>query len=532
MATYGRDSKGEYKIRDDGTKVYRTPENTKYFPTDYGGTAGWSTGGSASSGSGTSGTNKSSSGSKSSSKSSGSSGGGSWNYNDQNWNDASWVNSYINHMISQGDAARAAGQDYMKYYNEAQRVKDASIQKGVLPPYNYVGGSTGGGNSPSGGEGGQQQFQGLDAWIAEALKMQQGMMGWEAPQYNFEPVPRLSYEEAVSRARAYIDPLYADLEQQAAEQALKDGVARGLNDAALQGFVQEARLRVQEARGQALTAYAENLMRESEQLAMAQEQANFQRWLGQQGLNAEYAGMNMQNMNSLLGNLFGWGNLQTQQGYLQETQRMNDWTRNVQFPQQMNLQQEQLLLQKRGMELEEMVQDWMMNVQFPAEMELRWYDAKTGRIQANKIGRGGSSGGNNPWGLNNIGDLAAAVSVDVSNVLEDVADGAYLGDILKNFKDKESKGLLPQGYSKLVEDSVKNLAPSIYNAYYTDLMVQHQNAAYRGTQPSVAEINAKYPNSKYAQQAAPEYGANIVNRIYNPYGLPANVGLEHLYRNW
>ena len=43
MATYGRDARGEYKIRDDGTKVYRTPENTKYFPTDYGGTAGWST---------------------------------------------------------------------------------------------------------------------------------------------------------------------------------------------------------------------------------------------------------------------------------------------------------------------------------------------------------------------------------------------------------------------------------------------------------------------------------------------------------
>src|SRR5690554_64024 len=39
--SYGRDDKGDYKIRNDGSKVYRDASNAQYFPDNYGGTAGW-----------------------------------------------------------------------------------------------------------------------------------------------------------------------------------------------------------------------------------------------------------------------------------------------------------------------------------------------------------------------------------------------------------------------------------------------------------------------------------------------------------
>ncbi len=40
--TYGKDSKGNYKIGTDGKKVYQTTQNAQYFPDNYGGSAGWS----------------------------------------------------------------------------------------------------------------------------------------------------------------------------------------------------------------------------------------------------------------------------------------------------------------------------------------------------------------------------------------------------------------------------------------------------------------------------------------------------------
>ena len=51
MATYGEDTSGAYKVRDDGSKVYKNESNAQYFPDNYGGSAGWSYSGGSSGGS-------------------------------------------------------------------------------------------------------------------------------------------------------------------------------------------------------------------------------------------------------------------------------------------------------------------------------------------------------------------------------------------------------------------------------------------------------------------------------------------------
>lgn len=277
MATYGKDSKGDYKIRDDGSKVYRDSSNAKYFPTDYGGSAGWSTGSNtaAPKTTPTTSSNKKSSGG-------GSAGGSNWNYNDQNWNDPSWVNNYINNMISQGDAARSSEQDYMKYYNEAQRVKDASIQKGVLNPYNYVGGSSGGSKGPSSGGSFQQQVPSNPDEMLQYL-WQQGFLNQtpypEIPDYRPLEPEVLSFNQAQRRAQAQFDPLYDDLlgrvSTQSAQNLEQSGLFGSLYGEKLR---QDAALNIENKRSADIAALANQLVSRSEEEARYLEQQNYGRW--------------------------------------------------------------------------------------------------------------------------------------------------------------------------------------------------------------------------------------------------------------
>lgn len=185
-------------------------------------------------------------------------------------------------MISQGDAARAAGQDYMKYYNEAQRVKDASIQKGVLPSYNYVGGSSGGSKGPSSGGSFQQQVPSNPDEMLQYL-WQQGFLNQtpypEIPQYRPLEPETLSFNQAQQRAEAQFNPLYDDLIKRVSAQS-----AQNLEQSGLFGSLygeklrQDAALNVENKRSADIAALANQLVSRSEEEARYLESQNYQRW--------------------------------------------------------------------------------------------------------------------------------------------------------------------------------------------------------------------------------------------------------------
>lgn len=106
MPTYGVDSKGVYKDRDDGTRVYMDASNAQYFPNDYGGSAGWNYGGGPISGSG--------SGSSSGSSGSSYSSGGEWTA-EQAWRYGSIAEP------------RVYGMPVRDYVQEVNRKLDAGI---------------------------------------------------------------------------------------------------------------------------------------------------------------------------------------------------------------------------------------------------------------------------------------------------------------------------------------------------------------------------------------------------------------------
>jgi hypothetical protein len=185
-------------------------------------------------------------------------------------------------MISQGDAARSSGQDYMKYYNEAQRVKDASIQKGVLNPYNYVGGSSGGSRIPSPGESFQQQVPLNPDEMLQYL-WQQGFLIQtpypEIPQYRPLEPETLSFNQAQQRAEAQFNPLYDDLIKRVSAQS-----AQNLEQSGLFGSLygeklrQDAALNVENKRSADIAALANQLVNRSEEEARYLESQNYQRW--------------------------------------------------------------------------------------------------------------------------------------------------------------------------------------------------------------------------------------------------------------
>src|SRR5690606_35472669 len=95
------------------------------------------------------------------------------------------------------------------------------------------------------------------------------------PEYAAPEIPRMTASEARARAQEYIDPIYDEIKREAIEAARREGIQRGLNDAALQGFIQQAALEVDKARAQALSAYTEELLRQDEIRAMQLEQEYF-----------------------------------------------------------------------------------------------------------------------------------------------------------------------------------------------------------------------------------------------------------------
>lgn len=491
MATYGRDSKGEYKIRDDGTKVYRDESNSKYFPNDYGGTAGWYYDSSSGSSSKSSSSSSSSSSSKSTSSSSDryanatAPGKGEWNFNDQKWDDVNWVNNYINHMIDQGNAARASGDpNYMRFYDEAQRVKNAALERGLYDNIYIPARSSSGGGSV----GGRASLQGsnYNDYILNTIDQMSQYLTQQprVPEYVPPKIPRMTAAEARERAREYIDPIYDEIKRETIEAARREGIQRGLNDAALQGFIQQAALEVDKARAQALSAYTEELLRQDEIRAMQLEQEYFNRWLAQQGLQSQAVQQYNQNLNTLLSSLFNYGSLlnqQTQigiqQGYLDEARRTGEWQRNVQFPMQM-------ALQRLGMEME--------NEQFLKDLELRWYNAETGRLNALKPFGSSTTAKvpENPWGFETNADVLASLTADVEGYLEDIAVGrATYGTIKEYLTYLESQGMLPEGYADLVLEGLRRRAPAAYQAYQQEQQKQQMQDTLSGNRLVLPALN-------------------------------------------